>query len=35
LNTVKKSSKNANLLIMEPLFDWMQSWSDLEENILK
>ena len=20
---------------MEPLFDWMQSWSDLEENILK
>ena len=35
LKTVKKSSKNANFLIMEPLFDWMQSWSDLEVNILK
>ena len=20
---------------MEPLFDWMQSWLDLEENMLK
>ena len=35
LKTVKKSSKNAYLLIMEPLFDWIQSWSDLEENMLK
>ena len=24
-----------NFFFMEPLFDWMQSWSDLEENILK